>query len=198
MLTPKSITLFLFIIFQFFFVPVFAQSSSGKPAKSISRTYGFAGTLVDLGLYYSQTQATATPAAGNTWDSTTSIYDFKVGYIDESHIYFGALFSSRHDNQVSATQVSGNGAGVGLGYFGYGGVNLRGYYRFNDVYGEYKDGSGYQVDLGYAINPTSSFYIGLNLSIRETTFKTNTSIASFESWVRKETYPFITLGFLIF
>jgi hypothetical protein len=175
-----------------------AQSyGGGRAAKPIARTYGFLGTLLDLSVYYSQTEATATPATGNTWQNNTSIYDLKLGYISESQIYFGGLYSIRNDNQVSVSRVDGNSVGVGLGYFGSGGFNIRGYYKFNDTYGDYKDGTGYQAELGYAINPTSSFYLGLCFSVRETTYKTNATIAGFQSWVRKESYPFITLGFLI-
>jgi hypothetical protein len=186
------------VLLQLFCAPAFSQSSSGKQVKTISRTYGFAGILADLGIYYSRSEATATPAANNTWESSTSVYDVKLGYIDESHLYYGAIYTSRGDNQLSLNQTSGSSVGVGLGYFGYNGFNLRGYYKFNDVFGQYEDGTGYQFDLGYAINPTSSFYAGLNVSFRETTYKTNNSIAAFQSWARKETYPFITFGFLFF
>lgn len=195
----SKITIFGFILLiQLGSVFVSAQSMSGRPAKTISRTYGFAGVLADLGLYYSLSEATATPAANNTWESSTSIYDFKLGYIDESHLYYGLLYSGRSDSQLSPDQSTGGAAGAGLGYFGYNGFNIRAYYKFNDTFGDYKDGSGYQVDLGYAINPTSSLYLGLNLSVRETTFKTNATVAGFQPWTRKETYPFVTVGYLFF
>jgi hypothetical protein len=177
---------------------VYAQSyGGGRSAKPIPRTYGFLGTLLDFSLYYSQTEATATPATGNTWQNTTSIYDLKLGYINENQVYFGGIYSMRNDNQVSANRVYGNSVGLGLGYFGIGGFNIRGFYKFNDTYGDYKDGTGYQAELGYAINPTSSFYLGLCFSIREMTYKTNANIAGFQSWVHKQSYPFVTLGFLI-
>lgn len=195
MLAIRKLVLILTFLAQFVAVNAYAQTGKAKP---ISRTYGFVGTLIDFGLYYSQTEATATPSAGNTWDNNTSIYDVKLGYINESYIYLGAIYTARADNQAAATQTSGSSTGLGLGLFGYSGFNIRGYYKFSDTYGDYKDGTGYQLDLGYAINPTSSFYLGLNVSIRESTYKTNTTIGSFESWSRKETYPFITLGFLIF
>lgn len=171
---------------------------SGRGSRPIARTYGFVGTLADVGLYYSQTAATATPSAGNTFDNTTSVYDVKLGYISESHFYFGGLYTVGNDNQVSANRVSRYTGGVGLGYFGYNGFNLRAYYIFSSTYGDYKDGTGYQADLGYAINPTSSFYLGLALSLREIKYNTNQTIASFSSWSRKEVYPFVTLGFLFY
>ncbi len=175
-----------------------SQSSSGRPAKTISRTYGFAGVLADLGLYYSLSEAAATPSVNNTWQSSTTIYDFKLGYIEESHWYYGLLYSGRSDSQLSPDQSTGGAVGAGLGYFGYNGFNIRGFYKFNDTFSDYKDGTGVQLDLGFAINPTSNLYLGLNLSVRETIFKSNSTIAGFDSWTRRETYPFVTVGYLFF
>lgn len=195
MLALRKFVLILSIFGQFLAVEAFAETKSAKP---ISRTYGFAGTLVDFGICYSQSKATATPSVGNTWDNSTSIYDVKLGYINDSSIYLGAIYTARADNQASANQTSGSSTGLGLGLFSYSGFNFRAYYKFGDTFGDYKDGAGYQFDMGYAINPTSSFYLGLNISFRESTYKTNATIAGFDSWSRKETYPFVTLGFLIF
>lgn len=192
------VSFFLIQLASVFVAAQSGQSSSGRPAKAISRTYGFAGVLADIGLYYSLSEAAATPAANNTWESSTSIYDVKLGYIDESHLYYGVLYSGRSDSQLSPDQTSGGAGGAGLGYFWYNGFNLRAFYKFNDSFGDYKDGTGYQVDLGFAINPTSSLYLGLNLSVRETSFKTNQTIAAFQPWSRRETYPFITVGYLFF
>ncbi len=194
----NKLVITFFVLLQLAASLSMAQSyNSPKQAKQISRTYGFVGTLADLGVYYSQSQATANPAAGNSFSNETSVYDVKLGYISESHYYFGALYSAGSDNQVSSNKASRGTVGAGIGYFGYNGFNLRAYYLLSSTYGDYKDGTGYQVDLGYAINPTSSFYLGLAMSLREVNYKTNATISGFESWVRKETYPFITIGFLI-
>ena len=170
--------------------------AEGPKAKAISRSYGRIGALFDASVYYGQTEATANPAAGNSWSNTTAIYDIKAGYISEAGIYVGAVFTSRSDNQVSVDSVSGSSTGVGVGYFGDGGFNLRGYYKFGDTYGDYNEGTGFQADLGYLLNPTSNFFFGVNLSIRQTQYKSNSTIAGFDSWTRKETYPFFTFGFL--
>ena len=166
-------------------------------AKTILRSYGRIGILFDVGIYYGQTEVIANFVAGNSWQNTTAIYDIKLGYITEDSLYFGADFTSRSDNQISVTSVSGSSAGVGVGYFSDGGFNIRAYYKFSDVYGDYQDGSGFQADLGYMLNPTSNFFIGLAVSVRQSTYKTNNMIAGFNSWTRKETYPFINIGFLL-
>ena len=190
----RILTIFVFLIC----VTAIADNGSGRPPKMISRTYGFSGTLADMGLYYSLTEATATPAAGNTWESNTAIYDFKLGYITESKVYYGLLYSGRRDNQTAPDHSTGAGVGAGIGYFGYNGFNIRGFYKVSDNFGEYKDGTGFQIDLGYAINPTSNLYLGLNISYRETVYKTNATIAGFQPWNRRETYPFVTVGYLYF
>lgn len=195
----SRITIFGFaVLVQLMSAFATAQTSSGRPAKSISRTYGFAGLLADVGLHYSLSEATATPSANNTWESSTSIYDLKLGFIDESHLYYGLLYSGRSDSQLSTDQTTGGALGAGLGYFWYNGFNIRAFYKFNDAFGDYKDGAGYQVDLGFAINPTSHLYLGLNLSVRETTFKSNATVAGFQPWTRRESYPFVTVGYLFF
>ncbi len=176
---------------------LWAQGSGGKPAKTYSRSYGRTGFLFDTAVYYGQSEASANPAAANTWQNTTSLYDIKLGYIMENSLFFGAEYCTRTDNQVSITSTSGTGTGVGIGYFYDNGFNLRAYYKFGETYGNYSEGSGYQADLGYMINMTSNFYMGLALSIRQTSFGANSTISNYSYWTRKETYPFFTLGFLI-
>lgn len=175
---------------------VLAQSSGRSPVKYI-HAYGSTGVLFDLGVYYGRSEATANPTAGNTWQNSTSLYDIKFGYITTDSYYLGAEYTTRNDDQVTASNTSGSAAGVGLGYFFGNGFNLRAYYKFNESYGDYSQGSGYQADLGYAANMTSNFYLGFGVSFRQTSFKKNNTITNFDYWTRKETYPFISLGFLI-
>jgi hypothetical protein len=176
----------------------FAQmNSSGRAAKTMSRFYGRTGVLFDPAVYFGQTEATANPVAGNQWQYTTTIYDIKLGYINHNSFYLGGEYTTRSDNQVYVASTSGTAAGAGVGYFFDNGFNLRVYYKFNEVFGNYLDGTGYQADLGYAVNLTSNFYLGFVISVRQTTFKTNRTITNFDFWTRKETYPFLTLGFLI-
>lgn len=172
------------------------QGGAGKQAKPMSRLYGKSGLLLDFGLFYGQTEATANPSALNEWQSTTSVYDVKLGKVEDSGLYWGAEYTVRNDNQILAVNAAGSGAGVGLGYFADNGFNARAFYKFSEKYGDYTDGSGYQADFGYSINMTANFFLGFNISIRQTTFRSNPLIASFDYWTRKETYPFISFGFI--
>ncbi len=157
------------------------------------------GTLFDLGFYYGQSEAVANPSSGNEWKDITSVYDLKIGYIFDSDFYLGGGYSVRNDSlsSLSLNSSSGGTATVGVGWFWGSGFNLRTYYHINESFGDYKDGTGFQADLGYVVNMTSNFYMGLLYSYRQTTFTSNTTIANFKTWAKKETFPMVTLGFLI-
>lgn len=187
----------LFISFHFCVI-AFAESDAGgsRPAKTISRYYGRTGIFFDTGVYLGQTKATADPAPLNQWDTSTSLFDFKLGYITDSHFYFGAEYSSRSDDQISADTTSGQSTGVGIGFFQEKGFFVRTFYLFNNSFGNYGAGNGYKVDLGYMMNLTANLFIGFSVSHRQTTFKTNPAIIAFDTWTRKETYPFFNLGFV--
>ncbi len=180
---------------------VHAQSpqGSGRAAKSIAYAPGRSGTLFDIGFYYGQSEATASPSAANEFKNNTSIYDIKLGYIFSEGFYLGGEYSTRNESSTSTTTgtLSGGGAGAGVGYFATSGFYLRGLYRFNETFGDYKNGSGYQADLGYMVNMTSNFFIGILISNRQITYKENKLIFGFDNWTKKETYPFLTLGFVI-
>jgi hypothetical protein len=200
----KSKLLFLKLVFLFIFFnqSVQAQSNRGvssKSAKPMSYSSGSSGLLFDFGVYYGQSEAVAKPSVGNEWKDVNSIYDVKLGYILVEGLYFGAEYSVRTQSATSTNLNSstGNAAAFGGGYFWGNGFNLRAYYRLNELSGDYKSGSGFQADLGYMINMSSSFYLGFLVSHRQVTFAENKTIANFDYWTRKETFPFLTLGFLI-
>lgn len=184
------------ILVLLFFISFNVMAQSGRSAKTSSRSYGRTGLLFDASMYYGQSEATATPAALNQWQNTTSIYDVRLGYIMDNSVYFGGAYSTRSDNQLSSEMASGGAAALGFGFFADNGFNIRIYYRFNEVYGDYSSGSGYQADLGYMLNMTSNFFLGFSVSVRQSTFKTNNAIVVFDNWTRKETYPFLNVGFL--
>ncbi len=174
----------------------FSATNPREKAVTFSVNTGRSGVLFDTAIYYGQTEATADPAAGNEWKNLTSIYDIKLGYITASSIYLGAEYSARNDASILTT-TSGGTAAVGIGYFWGSGFHARGFYRINESFGDYKNGTGFQADLGYMVNMSSNFYLGLLLSHRQVTFTTNETIANFKSQIKKDTQPMVTLGFLI-
>lgn len=172
-----------------------------RPGSLSSRTtviYNWAsGFIFDFGLYYGQSSAVASPVASNEWSQTIMLYDIKMGYVTDSGFYLGGEYSGRNETNASGGTGNGGTPAVGVGYFFGNGFSLRGFYRWNETWGGYKDGTGYQIDFGYMTAVTSDFYLGIQLSRRETTFKTHDTIAGFNSWRRTETYPMLSFGFLI-
>ena len=170
------------------------RSRGSAPAPKFSS--GRSGTLLDFAVFYGQDEATANPNVGNEYIDNDSVYDIKLGYIFNNDFYFGGDLSVRNYSYIGGTST-GQATGVGFGYFFSNNFNLRAYYRFNESYADYRDGSGFQADLNYSINLSSNFYFGFLITHRQTTFTTNSQIAGFEKWTYKSTNPAITFGFLV-
>ena len=168
-------------------------------ASAVSYSSNRSGVLFDLGYYYGQSEAVANPSPGNEWKDITSVYDIKLGYVFDSDLYLGGGYTVRTDSLTSipVNSSSGGSAMLGLGWFWGTGFNLRGYYHIDESFGDYKSGTGFQADIGYIVNMTSNFYLGLLFSHRQTVYTTNNTIANFKTWTKKETFPMVTLGFLI-
>jgi hypothetical protein len=197
------LNLFLFLISNFFLSQKCLAQSGGTGTRSAKpmtfSTSSNSGVLLDFGVYYGQSEATANPSTNNEWKDNTSVYDCKLGYILDEGIYVGGVYSARtlSTSSTNTPSTTGSGGGVGTGFFWGNGFHLRGFYHFNEVYGEYKNGTGFQADIGYMMNMSSNFHIGFLISHRQVTFTENRTISGFDFWTRKETFPFITVGFLI-
>ena len=189
-------TTFLFVLF--FFTISHAQTRGSMGGGSGSRaTYvaGKSGVLLDFGIHYGQSEAVGNPSTQD-FKNNTSVYDVKLGYIYDSNWYIGALYSVKNYSTLAGS-TNGKTGGVGFGYFFRNNFNIRAFYRHGEAFGEYREGSGFQADLEYKVSFASNFYIGALISHRQTTFKKNDTITSFEEYIAKETYPAISLGFLI-
>lgn len=196
-------------LFVLFLILVSETSWSAGPARdrlarsggasAVSYSSNRSGFLFDLGYYYGQSEAVANPSPGNEWKDITSVYDIKLGYVFDSDLYLGGGYTVRTDSltSIAVNSSSGGSAMLGIGWFWGTGFNLRGYYHINESFGDYKNGTGFQADLGYMVNMTSNFYLGLLFSHRQTVYTSNSTIANFNSWTKKETFPMVTLGFLI-
>ena len=181
-----------------FFCPltfVYGQTDlSGRPVNTFSRSYGRTGVFLDAGIYRLDTEATANPAPLNQWKTTILVYEFNAGYINDNHFYYGAQFSSRADNQISINSTTGTSSGLGAGFFSDNGFHVRAYYLFNSTFGNYGNGDGFKVDLGYMKNMAANFFIGVAMTHSQTIFRSNPTIVAFDTWTRRETYPSLNLG----
>lgn len=195
----RTRSLELLVIYLVLFLSVTDLKAAANPRERVASyrmSSGRTGVLFDTAIYYGQSEASAEPAVGNEWKNLTSVYDIKLGYVFNSSIYLGGEFSTRNDAIGPVTSNGSTGA-VGIGLFWGSGFNLRSYYRFDESWGYYSNGTGFQADLGYMHNLTSNFYIGLLVSHRQTTYTKNNLIAGFQSFTKKDTQPMLTVGFLI-
>lgn len=192
-------TFYTLILLSLLFTEQAWSQSRERSARPMTYSSSASGVLFDVGVYYGQSEATANPSLGNEWKDNTSVYDVKLGYIGQSGLYLGAEYSTRtlSASSINVSSTTGSTAAAGLGYFFDNGFNLRAYYRANESFGDYKSGSGFQGDLGFMLNMSSNFYMGFLISHRQVTFSENRTIIGFDTWTRKETYPFITLALLL-
>lgn len=151
--------------------------------------------LLDFGLHYGQSEAVGTPATQDFKNNTTA-YDSKLGYISDGNWYLGLLYSYKNYSSDLAS-TNGSASGAGLGYFFANNFNFRAFYRFDESFGRYRKGSGFQTDFEYKVHLASSFYIGVLISHRQVIYKVNNSITNYQEDTAKETFPGISLGFFI-
>lgn len=173
----------------------FAQSRGGGSSRGSVYVAGKSGVLLDFGLHYGQSEATGNPSTQD-FKNNTSVYDIKLGYVGDENFYLGALYSVKNHSTAAGT-TNGKTGGIGVGYFFRNNFNFRAFYRHGEAFGEYHKGSGFQADLEYKVSFASNFYIGALVSHRQVTFKENDTILNYEDFTLKETYPAISLGFLI-
>lgn len=171
----------------------FAQSKSSTAR--INYITQKSGVLLDLAAQYGQAEATSDPATQN-FKNNTSINDLKLGFISDEDLYFGALFSAKSFSTLAGSKTSHTG-GLGLGYFFRNNFNFRLFYRHDENYGDYRKGSGFQTDLEFKTILAAQIYLGVLVSHRQTTYRENDSIPFFKQNTSKETYPAITVGFLM-
>jgi len=104
---------------------------------------------------------------------TFTILDFRMGYVLESGVYLGGLYSI-HDQELFQGG-SDSYLGPSVGYYNRGFLIAGTYY----VYGErdFTSGSGklakvkgYQIDISYAIPVTDNFLLGPQLTYQNVSF----------------------------
>lgn len=163
-------------------------SLSAEAARSSS-----SGIIVTANAYMYNTTTEVTP--GSRTESTSSIYDFKLGYLSGSGIYLGGIYTLRR-SEISNVVTDGNATGGSLGYVASSGIFLKGHYLASAEHGSYKEGTGYQVDLGYLSNVTGPLLIGVELTYRSLSYKKDTDSAGIDKVVKTELMPLLSLGFV--
>jgi hypothetical protein len=172
-----------------------SQTSSGGGSSSSSGSVR-SGVLFDIATYYGTVEETSKSTVQVDTKTNESVYDMKLGYVFPFGLYAGAEYSVRNSGFINWS-TTGNGTALGVGYVFRNGLYVRGYYRFNEVYSDYRGGTGYQLDAGYSQMFATNFYLGFSLSRRDVTFDKRDSDANLKSYNYQATYPMLTVGFLI-
>jgi hypothetical protein len=186
---------FLRRIFMKKFYAILFLALALVPVNSYAKGGGGGWLLgIDLAPVSSKTETT-TSGVTATSESSTTVYDISLGNVMSSGLYLGVLYSSQSDKSDSTT-TSASAMGASVGFIGDSGFNIIASYILSATYGEYKKGSGYQIDLGWRHFLSSSFYAGAKVSMRSLKYTENETLPSgFESTTYTTTIPYLVLGF---
>jgi uncharacterized protein YjbI with pentapeptide repeats len=147
--------------------------------------------------YYSANNSDATGSS----HSTNTIYDLKGGYVTSKGLFIGGLLTSRNDDLGGAASTGGSQTGASVGYYGSSGIHFVGHYIFSaklgGFAGAYEQGSGLQADFGYLSAVTSNFFIGVDLSYRNLTYKELNGAKLPSNFTRTELFPMLSLMFTL-
>lgn len=169
-------------------------------AASSAQAFGGGASGFHLGLSALKYDVSASgDAFGENKNSRTHL-DAKIGFLSDSEIYFGAIYSTL---AVTATGSSpsrtATGATVGYhsdGWFFDLSYFLSSEYKMSNLE-TYKEGTGFQAEFGYNFMMSANFYMGLELAYKTLTYrKLNTGGADFSSTnTFTELMPLFNLGF---
>ncbi len=160
---------------------------------------GGSGVLLDLNLNYgsSKTDDINSGVTTHQTDTTSAIYDVKLGYLSGSGLYLGGIYTSRSDSVLNAAGTSASAMGASVGYMGSAGFFITGHYLLSATNGEYKEGTGMQADLGYKAGLGNGWMLGAELTYRSITYKKNSTLAAtFESRQTTEVMPMVSVGYM--
>lgn len=136
-------------------------------------------------------------ASGSLSETELSSYDFKLGYLHESGLYLGGMYTI-----LGVNDNDGYSAGPTVGFNHYSGFfALFTYHLVGEMDNgpglTMTDGMGPQVDLGWVFPLTSSFHIGPQITYRSINYqKAETSTGSADiDYTRSNILPYITMWF---
>ncbi len=179
-------------------------------ATSAQAKGGGMGFVTNLDLSYSSSEVVTTvPVATppETTDKQTSIvYDLNLGYAMSNGLYLGLIYFSRTVDQAGASVPTLTGYGPSVGYMASNGFFVTGHYilsasseKLNAAGAKFDKGSGIQADLGYQMNVSGAFSVGVLLTYRSLNFTNyNDGTTDDSTYKQKDTniYPQLRLGFM--
>jgi hypothetical protein len=168
-------------------------------ASAFARGGSGGGIIFDVNLFYESAKYETTNTGGSAStdsDTTTAIYDIKLGYLSSSGLYLGGIYTSRSNSVLNQSGTNGSAMGGSVGYMGDAGIFIQGHYLTGATYGVYSDGSGLQVDVGYKAGVGTGWLLGAELSHRSIDYKKSSSNASLASYKVTETFPMVSIGYM--
>ena len=172
---------------------VMMTSAFGSLAQARGSSSGVMATL-NAYMYNQSSEATAGSSTSSS-ESNNSIYDLKLGYLTGNGLYLGGLYTMRSAKSGSTT-TDGKNLGASVGYVGASGFFIQGHYILSAEYGDLKEGTGLQADLGYINNITGNFLVGVELTYRSVEYKKDESNPSMDKYKLTELFPMLTVGFV--
>lgn len=151
------------------------------------------GTVIDFSAFYSLNETSSKPADPSDSSSKASSLDIKLGYINQAAFYWGVGYTFKTD-ELQAAQTTGRGSGFGFGYYWSNGFDLKTFYRFQESYGNFSKGDGYQVNLSYSSKISSMLNIGFNLDYREIKYLDFLDTPEFDARLMKTVQPSVALS----
>jgi hypothetical protein len=173
---------------KFFIISALLLTTGIAEARS-SGGGGSSGFLADVNAFVYNSKAKTNSSSA---ESNTMIYDLKLGYLPGNGLYVGAIYTSR--NHSGTLSDSGSATGASVGYLSDSGFYFMGHYYFTATNGDYSNGSGYQGDFGYLVDVSGPFYVGVELTYRDLTYKK--VLGADTNYELTEMFPMLTLGFI--
>lgn len=160
-----------------------------------ARGGSMSGFLFGVDLSYSQGEAEVKTATSSTKSkSTVTSYDLNLGYVSAMDLYLGVLYSTSNSEDELSTKTDASIYGPSVGFFFGPGFSIIGSYLLGGKYGTYKDGTGFQADLGWRSELGSGFFLGAKLSYKTVDYKHEDD--STTKLKLSGVQPYISLGFL--
>lgn len=153
-----------------------------------------AGESFRLGLSATKLDTSYDGPGFGTSENSTTILGLKAGTYFGS-LYVGGVYDSRTDDS-SGSKVERSGYGATIGYHQGGWFIDGSYYLSSTIKAgstEFKEGSGFGVDVGRNFDVMSNIFLGLQVSYRSFSYKKVNSIDQ-ENKLKSELTPMLNIG----
>lgn len=142
-----------------------------------------------------QTGLTARQITDNSENSIhTNKIDLNLLYFVRGGPTFGFRYLIESRNEVESE--SGESYGPSAGYYWESGIYFLGHYDILAKLGDWTNGEGTQIDIGYLEHIGGQFHIGFQISDKRTMYKTSKTTNLAEDRMVKDSFPSFVLMYL--